>query len=319
MTPAAFIQKRSDEWKELEEITAQLEYRQKREPPQSVLRFGRLYRSICTDLSIASAFRLPSETVRRLERLVSRAHGTLYSAGRFQATPLLRYLFDTVPGAIRRDRLVQFSTVLFYSFFMLSLCLGYFTPDFARDLVGTATLQNYQEMHQERSRSVSAGDAAMGSGFYIMNNVSINLTCFGLGILGGIGSLYIMIYNALHLGSVIGFLLGTPAKESILSWIPIHAPLELTAIGISTGAGMRLGLSLVLSGNLPRLQSLQEGARKSVPIIVGAALCTTVAAFLEALFAPLDLPLIQKVLIGLCMLLLLWVYLAGGLSRALRQ
>lgn len=319
MTPAVFIAKRREEWKELEEITSRLEFRKKMESPQSVLRFGRLYRSICTDLSIAGAFRLPAETVGRLERLVSRAHGTLYSSSKFQATPLLLYLLDTVPAAIRRDRLVQFSTVLFYVFFLLSLALGYFTPDFARDIVGSATLQSYEDMHQGRSTSVSAGDAAVGSGFYIMNNVSINLTCFGLGILGGIGSLYIMLFNALHLGSIIGYLLGTPAGNSILSWIPIHAPMELTAIGISTGAGMRLGLSLVLAGNRPRLQALQEGAKQAVPIIVGAALCTTIAAFLEALFAPLDLPLIQKTLIGLCMLLLLLVYLAGGLGRALRR
>jgi uncharacterized membrane protein SpoIIM required for sporulation len=191
-------------------------------------------------------------------------------------------------------------------------------PAFAEEVVGRATLHDFQEMHMQSQHEASAGDVAAGSGFYIMNNVSINLSCFSLGILGGIGSLYIMIMNATYLGAVIGYLLNTPAASGILAWIPVHGPLELTAIGISAGAGMRIGLAFVLARNRPRLTALQEGAARAVPVIAGAVIFTFIAAFLEAFFGPAQLEIWIKASAGGLIFILMALYISGIMGKSFR-
>src|SRR6185369_749596 len=80
MTPAAFLRKRSPVWEELEGLVSRMNERQDRATSvDDMLRFARLYRAVCTDLSLAGALRLPVAVQTHLEDLVARSHNHLYS------------------------------------------------------------------------------------------------------------------------------------------------------------------------------------------------------------------------------------------------
>lgn len=319
MTPADFIAKRGEDWRRLEEMLNRMEFRPDRATASGeMLRFARLYRAVCTDLSLAGAFRLPRNVQAYLESLVSRGHSTLYAGRKTRTSDVRRFFGLTMPALVFQDVYVRICLAVFFGAFALCIGLAYNSEKFAVAVLGEATAQQYREMHQERAEEVTMGSVTSGLSFYVMNNVTIDILTFGSGILGGVGSLLLVLFNAVYLGSVLGYLLSIPeVAPYILSWIPAHAPFELTAIAISGGAGLKIGFALVAPGGRSRAFALREEARAAVPIIVAAALLTVLAAFLEAALAPANLPVLHKTLVGAASAVLMIVYfgLMGARGR----
>ncbi|MCB1325898.1 MAG: stage II sporulation protein M [Leptospiraceae bacterium] len=310
MTPAQFIQKRQPGWKELEALIDQMESAPDRSVPAAMqLRFGQLYRSACTDLSLSQAWRLPRELQLYLEGLVSRSHSNLYSQPRKRWNEVKQFFVETIPRLVFSDVNVRICTALFYVTFLLCGVLAFNSREFAADVVGESVLESYEQMHADMEEA-ELGDMIAGTGFYILNNVSIDLMTFGMGILGGIGSIFAVVFNAVHLGTVIGFLMTTPAGPNITRWVIAHAPFELTAIGISAGAGLRIGYSLISAGGRSRLRALREEARAAIPIIAAAALLTLIAGFIEAFLGPAKegIGLVLKYVVGALSVVFLILY-----------
>ncbi len=309
MTPAKFISLRKADWKELDELLKRIDnVRHKTISAADMIRFARLYRSSCTDLSFAGSMRLPYETRSYLEQLVSRSHSNLYSQNSNNVGSFLRYFSNVIPVMVFRDVYVRLCLTLFYVPFFLCLVLGFRSESFARTVLGEATIDSYLEMHEETPDDPGAGTAFASTGFYVMNNVSLDLLTFGLGILGGVGSVFMTLFNAVHLGTVLGFLLQSPASANILSWICGHAPFELTAVAFSAAAGLRIGFSFIAPGGRQRLRALREEAERALPVIAGAAAMTFIAAFIEAFLAPARIETTFKAAFGLACSVIMILY-----------
>ena len=278
-----------------------------------LLRFAHLYRSACTDLSLATAFRLSRELEQRLEDLVARGHANLYTFRRNRWADVREFLFRKIPYLVYSDRYVWICQVAFFLPFAFCLYMSFQSPAFAQSVVGAGTLQQAVEMHSKDKEGPSAGSAVAGTSFYIYNNVSIDLLVFGFGVLGGVGSLLLTLFNAVYLGCIIGFVLNSPSGGNLLNFITAHAPFELTAIGISAGAGLRIGLAFVAPAGRRRLRALADEARFAVPVISAAALLTAMAAALEAFLGPAPLPLAVKLAVAAgCTLFMLAYFVVGG-------
>ncbi|MBI3395565.1 MAG: stage II sporulation protein M [Spirochaetia bacterium] len=309
------MKKRSADWEALEQLLGRMtERRDKVTSVEDMLRFARLYRSVCTDLSLAGALRLPVGIQTHLEDLVSRSHNHLYSGKKKRTVDVVRFFLETMPQAVFRDKYVRICTVAFFVPFFMCGVLAYKSKDFARAVLGDAVLEQYEDMHSNRDENPTLGGVVGSTGFYVANNVGIDLLTFGIGILGGVGSLFFTVFNAVNLGAVLGYLLSSPARNMILSWIPGHAPFELTAIGIAAGAGMRIGLAFVTPAGRTRLRALREEARAAIPVFAAGALLTFLAAGIEASIAPSSLPIAWKVGVGAVCTVLMFCYfvLLGG-------
>ncbi|WP_309476022.1 stage II sporulation protein M, partial [Escherichia coli] len=79
----------------------------------------------------------------------------------------------------------------------------------------------------------------------MMNNISIGLRTFAGGLLAGVGTILVLIANGVNIGAVAGHLQAIGHGDPFWRFVAGHAPLELTAIVIAGGAGLRLGLGLV--------------------------------------------------------------------------
>jgi hypothetical protein len=69
-----------------------------------------------------------------------------------------------------------------------------------------------------------------------------------------------------------------------------HGLLELTAIFIAAGVGMRIGWTAIDPGERRRSDALAEEGRSSVAVILGLVLVFAVAGFTEAFVTPSGLP-----------------------------
>lgn len=283
--------------------------RERRPGPASILEMGMLYRSLSAAVSVSDHDR------DRIEGTLLRAHRAI-SAPNEGARPALGSLMRRVPVTVFRNPYVRFSVLLFYTVFFASAAGAYLSRDYAVAVLGEATLQQYQEMHKDPERHFTLGEGFAGTGYYIVNNITLDLLGYATGLLAGLGSVFFTLYNGVFLGTTIGFLLQTEAREGILKWIFGHAPFELTAVGISAGAGLQTGLAFLQPGARSRMAALTEEGRAALPSLVAAVFLTGVAAFIEGFLAPLNIPVPYKIGVGvICLVFLVAYFVLPSLRR----
>jgi uncharacterized membrane protein SpoIIM required for sporulation len=147
------------------------------------------------------------------------------------------------------------------------------------------------------------------TGFYVNNNVGIALRCFALGIFGGLGSAFFLVYNGLTIGAVIGYVIAHGAGANILAFVVGHGPFELGAIVIAGAAGLSLGWAVIAPKERTRLASLQRVARDVLVLVLGAACMLGIAALIEGLWSGSSVPNVVKYAVGATSLLAVTAYL----------
>jgi uncharacterized membrane protein SpoIIM required for sporulation len=87
------------------------------------------------------------------------------------------------------------------------------------------------------SRPVSGGSQI------IINNVVVSLKAFGFGIIAGLPSIFIVLFNGWHLGSIMAATHKFNMASSLIQFVSNHGILEILIIIFSCALGMRVGLS----------------------------------------------------------------------------
>jgi uncharacterized membrane protein SpoIIM required for sporulation len=291
MKVVELLEKRRRNWRELEELSHQLErIRRRRLGGTTMARFGTLYRSACADLALADAYQLPPNTVAYLHHLVARAHNQLYRARRFDPHAWSVEVFRNVPRRLYGDNALRLAFVLFWGLFLSSMMLARWSPGYAHELIGREAMAQFQENFAQPIAGRDPNANFLMAGFYIWHNATIGLQCFVFGLFGGVGGLFETVFNAAYLGGVFGFMTTVPEKNHFFEFVTAHGPFELTAIVLAAGAGMRLGFSLLDTKGRSRLHSLRAAGRDSVPAIMVAVALFSMAAFIEGFISPSGLP-----------------------------
>ncbi len=104
-------------------------------------------------------------------------------------------------------------------------------------------------------------------------------------------------------------------ESAVIPFVIAHGSLELTAIIIAAGAGIRLGLSLLFPGRLSRLKSVQVTFGDLMPIVVGFTVMLVLAAFIEAFWSALPLAIGVKYAVGAILWGLVIAYFVLGGRR----
>ncbi|MEM9364876.1 MAG: stage II sporulation protein M [Planctomycetota bacterium] len=261
------------------------------------MRFASLYRAACADLALADAYQMPPGTVTYLHRLVARSHNQLYRAGKFQPGGWIDVLFRVAPQQIYGDPCVRVAALVFFGLFALAMYLGYHEdrfPQFANSMVGTQQLEMMEEMYSQ-PLSGSLDHYVTMSGFYIMHNTGIGLKCFAYGILI-VPCLFILAYNGVALGTMFGYMARPDIEggDNFFHFVTAHGPFELTAIALSAGAGLRLGMGLFRTLGFRRVDSMRVAASRAVPIMCASAALFFLAALTEGFLSPSPTPYVVK-------------------------
>ncbi len=124
------------------------------------------------------------------------------------------------------------------------------------------------------------GSAAL-SALIFQNNVQVSFLAFALGITFGIGTIWVITTNAVFIGLLAGGFQAAGEGWTFWALVLPHGFLELTAICIAGGAGLRMGWAMIDPGDRGRVTALGEEARDAVLLILGAIPAFAVAAVIE--------------------------------------
>lgn len=296
---AETIIKRRADWDRLEQIIGQVTARSLSGVSGAlVVELSELYRRACADLAMAEQYQLSPSMVDYLHALVGRAHNTLYRSRRFQVRKWFDLAFRYAPREIYRDSCVQIVGVLFFGLFTLSAFLSYNEqrfPFFAEKVLGAGHIATMEDSFREPFGRNVVKDVMMAA-FYIQHNTGIGFQCFALGplILPG---LFATVFNAVFLGATFGYMArpGVDGGDNFLQFVTAHGAFELTAIALSAGVGLRIGVrGWLFTGGLTRTASLQLQGRQSIPIISVAGVLFFLAALTEGLISPTTIPYMFK-------------------------
>ncbi|SEK62262.1 Uncharacterized membrane protein SpoIIM, required for sporulation [Roseateles sp. YR242] len=277
------------------------------------------YRRVCEHLALAQSRAYPIHLVARLETLAQDAHQLVYRRQDYGLAALGRLLRVELPGAVRaQHRYVWLAFVLFTLPLALSFALAWHSPDFALRVLEATQLRNYESMYGDGRESIgrireAASDWQM-LGHYIFNNIGIGFRCFGAGILAGVGSAFVLVFNGLQIGVVAGHLQRAGLGHNFWPFVATHSAFELTGIVLSGAAGLRMGLGWLMPGRLSRVEALKAAARAAVPLVYAAFFLLLIAAGFEAFWSSAAWvePWVKFVVASLCWaLVLLWLCLMG--------
>ena len=215
----------------------------------TVVRFATLYRSACADLALADSYHLPFTTVRYLHRLVGRGHNQLYRSRVFDFAAWGRVLLVQVPARIFHDGCVQLSFCLFWFFFIISAALAWnenLWPQYAGEYFdGGGDQCPGRNVRAADRRSKPHGQSGHGQ-FLHSSQHGHRLAVLCLWSVGRAGAADHGFQLAV-LGASFGYMArpDVAAGANFFNFVTAHGPFELTAIVLSAGAGLRLGISWV--------------------------------------------------------------------------
>ena len=296
-----------------------------RRDPDVTERFPALYRQLCQHLALARERLYSHHLVERLDRLVLRAHPELYRRQRRPWQALARYVLADFPRQVRRRwKLVLLSAALFYGPLLGMLGAIQIDPDMVYTVFDGEQVRMFERMYDPAARQPGREPARQADsdllmfGYYVRNNTGIGLRTFASGLLFGIGTLLVLIFNGLYIGAAAGHLTQMGYGETFWTFVAGHSGLELNAIVLSGAAGLQLGLAVLAPGRRTRLRALRDEALDALQLVYGAAGMFLLAALVEAFWSPRPLPSEFKIAVGIALFALVIAYflLAGRRRRA---
>ncbi len=277
MREAAFVKQNKDKWATFESA---LSNRTKIAP--DVL--SDLYIEITDHLSYAKTFYPKSNTEAYLNSLASQAHQKIYKTKKESKNRIISFWkteFPTLFFHHQRELLIAFLVFVFFT------SVGVFSSanegNFVRSILGDGyvnmTLENI-ENNDPMAVYKQMGEFNMSLGITI-NNIRVALLAFAFGILFGIGTLYIMMSNAIMLGSFQYFFYDKGLFWESARTIWIHGTIEISVIIVAGCAGLVLANGMLFPGTYSRLESFRRGVINGLKIMLSTVPFFIVAGFLE--------------------------------------
>jgi uncharacterized membrane protein SpoIIM required for sporulation/uncharacterized RDD family membrane protein YckC len=283
-----------------------------------VSRFATLYREIAADLARARTYGGSRELVYSLERLVGSGHNLLYRPPVRSWRRFHHWIVAGFPALVRRRWVpVALAAALFYGPALVSFAAVRADPPLAREMMPAVMIARAEEAPAKQARGegyVEMPEVHMPAlaSELISNNVQVTFAAFAGGIAAGLGSVFILVLNGVHLGSAAALFANHQASLHLWTFVAPHGVIELTAICIAGGAGLWMGSALLLPGRRTRREVLVERAREAVSLIAGTTILLVVAGFIEGFISPSALPAEVKFAFAGLFAVLLVAYLALG-------
>jgi uncharacterized membrane protein SpoIIM required for sporulation len=308
-----FVGRRSQDWERLDALARRAGFGARRLSPDEVEELGRLYRRATSDLAVARRDFPQDSVTRYLEHLVGRAHPAVYRRAPGDPRRLWRFLSAGFPRAFR----AAWRYTLAAALLTLVPALLAFVAVRLDPLNGRVILASRPFVENvERGRSwleIAEPQRGLMASFIMVNNIQVSFLAFAGGVLFGLGSVFVLVWNGLSLGAVVALATLNGLGGTLGDFVAAHGGVELSVIFVAGGCGLRLGHALLAPGFLPRRLALAQTARESVRLVVGCVPLLVVAGLLEGFVSPSALPTAAKLAIGVAATALLYAYvlLAG--------
>ena len=309
MRESLFIKKNQTKWSTFEQHLSK-----KATLPPSQL--SDLYLEISDDLNYARTFFPEGKVISYLNHLASQYHREVYQDKKLGVKGVVDFYLKDFPLMFYRYLPQLGISVLVFGIFVAMGAYSASTEiSFVRSILGDAyvnqTMSNiesgdpmavYKKMNQL--------DMFLG---ITVNNIRVAVVAFVAGVFLGVGTLLVLMYNGVRLGSFQYFFHAQGLLWESARTIWIHGTIEISVIVIAGCAGLVLGNGILFPGTYSRLHSFQRGMRDGLKILLSTVPFFILAGFLEGFVTRMtQMPDFLSILIiasSLALILYYYVYL----------
>jgi uncharacterized membrane protein SpoIIM required for sporulation len=256
-----------------------------------------LYQRTATHLSVVQSRSPDPQLVARLSRLTASARSAIVGSREPSWRGIALYLAVTFPAAVYRSARWWVSVAVANLIVMVALGVWMAThPDVVSSLVPPGAVR--QLVEHDFKDYYSAHPAADFAAHVWTNNALVAAGTLGLGIFLGIPTLYLLWINSANVGLSGGLMAANGHLAEFFGLILPHGMLELTAVFIAAGTGLRLGWTVVVPGPRKRSDALAEEGRSAFAVALGLVGVLLISGVVEAFVTPSGLPTWARVSIG---------------------
>lgn len=290
----AYVQRHQSEWDRLEELVSHRRRLTGAEADELVV----LYQRVATHLSVVQSSAPDPVLVGRLSALVARARGAVTGAHTPAWRDLAHFFQAGFPASLYRT--AAWWVPVGVAFVLLATLLGSWIATDPQVQHAIAPPEAVQQLVEEDFADYYSSQPAEQFAFGVwVNNAWIAAGCLVLGVFLGVPVIYILWQNIANVGASGGFMVAYDRADVFFGLILPHGMLELTAVFVAAGAGLRLGWTVVSPGPRPRGQALAETGRATVAMALGLAVVLGLSGVIEAFVTPSPLPTWARIGLGL--------------------
>ncbi len=287
-------------------------------PAAEIPGFAARYREVAADLARARTYGVDPQVVAYLERLVGAGHTVLYQSRSTRRTPFVRTVLADFPAAV-----VQSWPYVLTSFllFMVPAVIGYVAlrerPQLAEEIVPVEMVNRAEQAAEREAEGIGyaqteSGERPVIAAWIISNNIRVCILAFAGGMLAGVLTVVALVNNGFSIGTGFGVFANYHAAAYLGTFVAGHGVLELTAIFISGGAGLRLAHALIAPGDRTRADALVVDGRIAMRMVGAVVFLLAIAGTIEGLLSTSDAPSALKFAVSGASVLLLGLYFLNG-------
>lgn len=256
-----------------------------------------LYQRVSGHLSHARTSYADPSLTALLTRLVADANAAIYGSRGSARSAVRDFVLVTFPRAVWRIR--HFVLVAAVLTLLPAFAVGAWiaTSDAALDASAPEAVRAAY-VEDDFEAYYSSEPASQFAAEVTFNNIQVSITAFALGILACIPTAGILAFNGANVGLAGGLFHAVGEWERFWGLILPHGLLEISAVIVAGGAGLRLGWTLIDPGDRPRMQALTEEGRQAVLVVLGLVGAFVVAGLIEGFVTGSPLPTLVRVGIG---------------------
>lgn len=289
----AFVAAHTRDWERLDELVR----RARRLTGDEVDELVDLYQRVATHLSTVRSSSPDPALVSRLSSLVARARAAVTGAHVPAWREVARFVTVSFPAVAYRARWWWLGSAAASLLVALVLAVWLATSPEAQSQLISAQ-QARELVNHQFSGYYSEYFAGSFAASVWTNNVMVAAVALIFGVLLGIPTLYMLWQNTANLGLNAGFMFAYGKGGTFFALILPHGLLELTAVFLACGVGLRLGWTVIDPGPRRRTEALAGEGRAAVAISLGLIVVLGVSGILEAFVTPSTLPTWARIGLG---------------------
>lgn len=289
----AYVAEHRGEWRRLEALS-----RRRRPTAAEADELVLLYQRVATHLSVVRSRTPDPALVAELSRLVLSARAAVTGPAPVDWRRAPRFLAHDLPLVLYTARRWWIAAAI--CFLLAGAAVGaWVVHDPTVPLAFGMTDADIEQLVEHDFESYYSENFAPNFGLLVWtNNAWVAAQCLASGVLL-LPVAWFLWQNALSVGMVGGLMVEHGRADVFFGLIAPHGLLELTAIFVAAGIGLRIGWAWVVPGPLlTRGQALAAATRQGMHGALGLVGVFAVAALLEAFVTPSFLPLLVRDAIG---------------------
>ena len=288
MNVRRWIVRREPNWKRLDGLLQQAEKQGiKTLSAKEIKDLASLYRSVSADLAKARTNKVGNILTQELQKLTSRGYNQIYQGSQRQEWQQVKdFVLWGFPKVVRDTWVyIAIATGIFGLTALIAWWYAWQDPTFIALTVPDNIISTVEEDGELWMGSI-VGVEPLASSSITINNLKVSFAAIAGGIFAGLGTIFIMANNGIHIGAIATLVGKNNLAYPFWAFVLPHGSLELPAIFLAGGAGLLIGKALIFPGEYTRIDALKLNGVKAAQLLFGIIPMLLIAGTIEGFFSP---------------------------------